>query len=48
MRRAFSRGKVVPLSYLFMCVCARETLALLGLRDWQESLGPLAYPDHLG
>lgn len=26
----------------------KETLALLGLRDWQESLGPLASPDHLG
>ena len=23
-------------------VCARETLALLGLRGWQESLGPQA------
>lgn len=26
----------------------KETLALLGLRDWQESLGPLASQDHLG
>lgn len=26
----------------------KETLALLGLRDWRESLGPLASLDHLG
>ena len=28
-------------------VCARETLALLGLRDWQESPGPQAFLDPL-
>lgn len=29
-------------------LCARVTLALLGLRDWQESLGPPASQGCLG
>lgn len=37
-----------PLKLTYLCMCDRETLALLGLRDWQESLGPLASLDHLG
>lgn len=38
--------EAVVLSHL-PYVCARETLALLGLRGWQESLGPQASLDPL-
>lgn len=48
MGRDGSRAKVVPLKLTYLCMCDRETLALLGLRDWRESLGPLASLDHLG
>lgn len=40
-------AEAVALSYP-PSFCARETLALLGLRGWRESLGPLASLGPLG